>query len=245
MAGMGKRGMEGGPPGVEGKDEEAPKRRRGRPVGSKDRKPRVKRIVATPKATSKTSDEGTGVRKKPWKIILSADEAVEIYQKRPLGDTSAFTCSCRSKELSEQYVVNSKTIRDIWNRITWVKATHKYWTEEEELDYIQGQQAVAQVRMRIPSLSVPHAIRHLLHAPRALSLFAALFALPLAQWSFLLLQPICFFLLLQPICSFLLLQPIWEQVSEFSFPLPPAATRRRVAGHREQNGVTVAACRGL
>jgi hypothetical protein len=31
--------------------------------------------------------------------------------------------------------VNSKTIRDIWNRETWVRATRALWTEEEEEAY--------------------------------------------------------------------------------------------------------------
>jgi hypothetical protein len=31
--------------------------------------------------------------------------------------------------------VNSKTIRDIWNRETWVRATRALWTAEEEEAY--------------------------------------------------------------------------------------------------------------
>lgn len=149
MGGMDwKHWIQGSAQGEGFKDGQPPKRRRGRPVGSKDRKPRVKRVIPKSSKDSPTKEleESSGVRKKHWKIILSSEQAVDIYKKRPLGDTSALTCSRRSKELSEQYVVNSKTIRDIWNRTTWVKATHKYWTEEEELDYIQGQQTAIQVR---------------------------------------------------------------------------------------------------
>ena len=40
-----------------------------------------------------------------------------------------------SLEVASRCGVNSKTIRDIWNRETWVRATRSLWTEEEEEAY--------------------------------------------------------------------------------------------------------------
>lgn len=84
------------------------------------------------------ASEGEG-RRKPWKIILTADQAVEIYMKRSVGINLQLTSSCRSNEVAEQYGVNSKTIRDIWNRATWVKATRPAWSQHEEEEYVQNQ----------------------------------------------------------------------------------------------------------
>ena len=52
--------------------------------------------------------------------------------------TSTKMSNSRSREVAEQYGVNSKTIRDIWNRATWVKATRPSWTPEEEEEYLQS-----------------------------------------------------------------------------------------------------------
>ena len=40
-----------------------------------------------------------------------------IYKRRPVGDGGEASSSCRSNEVAEVYGVNSKTIRDIWNRV--------------------------------------------------------------------------------------------------------------------------------
>lgn len=73
------------------------KRRRGRPVGSKDRQPRVKRMFQHEPDEKEETKEGG--RRKPWKIILTAEQAVEIYLMRPLGDQAAATSSCKSNEV--------------------------------------------------------------------------------------------------------------------------------------------------
>jgi len=123
---------------------EASKRRRGRPPGSKDRQPRVKRMTTSPQPSEQGGDKGAAAsecegRRKRWKIILTAEQAVEIYKKRTIGNNFQSTSSCRSNEVAEQYGVNSKTIRDIWNRATWVKATRPSWTDHEEEEYVQNQ----------------------------------------------------------------------------------------------------------
>ena len=134
---------------VDDNGSEGGKRRRGRPVGSKDRQPRVKRMATSPhpsESGDKTTPSESEGRRKPWKIILTAEQAVEIYRKRTIGPNSHATSSCRSNEVAEQYGVNSKTIRDIWNRATWVKATRTAWTAEEEADYVQSQSQSATSR---------------------------------------------------------------------------------------------------
>ena len=142
---------------------DCPKGRRGRPIGAKDKHPRVPKR-GTSDVPPGPAQEGP---KKTWKIILTAQQAVEIYNKRTIGSNSR-DCSerapkisvcgkhtterahswddcsedekttSRSREVAEQYGVNSKTIRDIWNRATWVKATRSSWTPEEEEEYLQS-----------------------------------------------------------------------------------------------------------
>eukprot|EP00802_Teleaulax_amphioxeia_P010773 Tamp_10803.p1 GENE.Tamp_10803~~Tamp_10803.p1 ORF type:complete len:559 (+),score=61.57 Tamp_10803:142-1818(+) len=82
-------------------------------------------------------------RRKPWKIALTPDQAKHIYIQRP--QNSEFMCS-RSAALAEQYNVNPKTIRDIWNRTTWVKATQAAWTRTEFIEWKKMQQEIARVK---------------------------------------------------------------------------------------------------
>ena len=67
-------------------------------------------------------------RKKPWKKVLTQEQAREVYELRELQKTSTTIC----QELAKKYSVHSKTIRDIWNRASWVKATRPLWTHHEE-----------------------------------------------------------------------------------------------------------------
>jgi len=59
---------------------------------------------------------------------ISVHQAQEIFVQRPkIKELYGFG----SSQLGEKYMVNAKTIRDIWNRETWVKATKHLWTSEE------------------------------------------------------------------------------------------------------------------
>mmetsp|Transcript_18966 Transcript_18966/g.52188 ORF Transcript_18966/g.52188 Transcript_18966/m.52188 type:complete len:393 (-) Transcript_18966:6-1184(-) len=119
------------------------KRSRGRPRGSKDRKPRKKRRHTTEASASSQRGDGDGDaggarpvpgkkgRQKPWKIVLTGDDAREIYRSRATGKAAASACS----RLALRYSVHAKTIRDIWNRETWTKATRQHWTAEEAEDF--------------------------------------------------------------------------------------------------------------
>jgi len=81
--------------------------------------------------------QGEGQRKQT-KMMLTAEQAVEIYKHREIGPSgvgasarSASSAKSRSIQVAVQYGVNPKTIRDIWNRATWVKATRPSWTDAE------------------------------------------------------------------------------------------------------------------
>jgi len=67
--------------------------------------------------------QATCGHRKARTIVLSAQEAVHIYQSRPRLDSTVETSSFRSNDVAEHYGVNSKTIRDIWKQATWVKVT--------------------------------------------------------------------------------------------------------------------------
>eukprot|EP00960_Hanusia_phi_P055172 762900-Hanusia_phi.AAC.1 len=74
----------------------------------------------------------------PGKIVLTAETACEIYSMRPSrSDDSKGEARAKSHsaEIARKYGVTAKTIRDIWNRSTWSKATRKLWTEEETRIY--------------------------------------------------------------------------------------------------------------
>jgi hypothetical protein len=57
---------------------------------------------------------------------------MQIYESRPRSESEKCITSAasRSQQTAEKYNVNAKTIRDIWNRITWIKATRSLWTDE-------------------------------------------------------------------------------------------------------------------
>ena len=61
------------------------------------------------------------------RIILSESQAIEIYQLKPAAKNSTMhrheRCQSQSRIVAENYGVSPKTVRDIWNRKTWVFAT--------------------------------------------------------------------------------------------------------------------------
>jgi len=77
-------------------------------------------------------------RRKPWKIALTSEQAKEIYTQRP---QNAEFVGARSAAFAEQYSVNPKTIRDIWNRASWVKATQPAWTRAEFIEWRKQQES--------------------------------------------------------------------------------------------------------
>ena len=61
--------------------------------------------------------------------------------ERASADTKAARAGPSSLEVALRCGVNSKTIRDIWNRETWVRATRALWTPEEEEAYHEAQRS--------------------------------------------------------------------------------------------------------
>jgi len=67
-------------------------------------------------------DKGNQV---PFKVLLTQDQALEIYKVRPMDNSS--NAKPTSMDVAEQYGVSPKTVRDVWNRKTWVKVTKPLW----------------------------------------------------------------------------------------------------------------------
>ncbi len=71
------------------------------------------------------------------KCILTADQAREIYRLKFLASTSVSSPDLVGQEISNsvllaaRYGVSSKTIRDIWNRKTWINATTELCNQEQ------------------------------------------------------------------------------------------------------------------
>mmetsp|Transcript_49169 Transcript_49169/g.76713 ORF Transcript_49169/g.76713 Transcript_49169/m.76713 type:complete len:500 (-) Transcript_49169:97-1596(-) len=81
------------------------------------------------------SELGMPVKKRLRSQTLDAAEAIEIYLLRPSEVPPDSPSVNRASQLAQKYHVASNTIRDIWNRRSWVKSTRPYWTEKEEQEY--------------------------------------------------------------------------------------------------------------
>jgi hypothetical protein len=76
--------------------------------------------------------------------VLSDKQAIEIYRcKLRLRTPDSFKSSLQSVEarskgqsaqIASRFGVSPKTIRDIWNRRTWVHTTEHMWCEEEDAE---------------------------------------------------------------------------------------------------------------
>ena len=76
------------------------------------------------------------------KIILTAEQAVEIYKSKPSASSltgiskTHRTRTSPSRTLAAEYGVSSKTIRDIWNRKTWGASTLHVFERQEKSEQI-------------------------------------------------------------------------------------------------------------
>ena len=91
----------------------------------------VSRGGSEPCASSDSSDSGDK-KCRAWKIMLTAEHAVEIYKQMP---QDSLHITNKSVVMGKQYGVSAKTIRDIWKRETWVKATRHVWSDADEQSY--------------------------------------------------------------------------------------------------------------
>mmetsp|Transcript_53973 Transcript_53973/g.110140 ORF Transcript_53973/g.110140 Transcript_53973/m.110140 type:complete len:566 (-) Transcript_53973:157-1854(-) len=90
-------------------------------------------VAKPPNKDAKKSNGGV-----PSGAVLTEKDVIEIFLQRPLravdpNGLNTFLADSAAKPilLAQQYNVASKTIRDIWNRNTWVKLTRSYWNAEE------------------------------------------------------------------------------------------------------------------
>ncbi|EKX34999.1 hypothetical protein GUITHDRAFT_118838 [Guillardia theta CCMP2712] len=63
--------------------------------------------------------------------VLTADLAYKIYREKPPPPFDKLSLSRRSAEVALQYGTSPKTVRDVWSRRTWTRATTALWTAEE------------------------------------------------------------------------------------------------------------------
>ena len=72
------------------------------------------------------------------RIVLTGRQAAEIFRLKSVVEKNQRIdrrAVSRSRLVAEQYGVSPKTVRDIWNRKTWVFATmHIFLTENCTLD---------------------------------------------------------------------------------------------------------------
>ena len=109
-----------------------------------------------PCGSSDGSDSGDK-KIRAWKIMLTAQQAVQIYQNLP-ADTLHITS--KSVVVGKQFGVSAKTIRDIWKRETWVKATRGVWSRADEHNY--QEQEAQKVRASAAPSAPPGSVASLL-----------------------------------------------------------------------------------
>mmetsp|Transcript_38222 Transcript_38222/g.93027 ORF Transcript_38222/g.93027 Transcript_38222/m.93027 type:complete len:644 (-) Transcript_38222:257-2188(-) len=95
----------------------------------------------TPMQAMTVPSDPTGAGKHPFVVILSKQQATDIYMMRsPDTTTDEFKdVAGKSSMVAEMYRVSPKTIRDIWNRKTWTQVTRASWSAEEAEEHAQEQ----------------------------------------------------------------------------------------------------------
>ncbi|EKX44122.1 hypothetical protein GUITHDRAFT_153064 [Guillardia theta CCMP2712] len=77
---------------------------------------------------------GGDSRQKDKRAVISEEIAVEIFAKRKISFSSKQK-SAHSSLVAAQHGVSPKSVRDVWDRRTWVKATMPLWTPAEVEQY--------------------------------------------------------------------------------------------------------------
>lgn len=82
------------------------------------------------------------------KIVLTSAQAKDIFAIRPSMDSpdaraarGRISESARSRAVGARYGISAKTVRDIWNRVTWTAATEPLWTDQEVRCHIAARAA--------------------------------------------------------------------------------------------------------
>ncbi len=71
-------------------------------------------------------------------VCLTTDRPTQIYEARPAANEDGCSVcgqseSARSTEVAERFGISAKTVRDIWNRLTWIDATQTLWNDKVPL----------------------------------------------------------------------------------------------------------------
>ena len=69
---------------------------------------------------------------------MSRNPRAQIFSIRPSMDPGSprraargrISESARSRAVGARYGISAKTVRDIWNRVTWTAATEPLWTDQ-------------------------------------------------------------------------------------------------------------------
>eukprot|EP00291_Cryptomonas_curvata_P018751 CAMPEP_0172166124 /NCGR_PEP_ID=MMETSP1050-20130122/8803_1 /TAXON_ID=233186 /ORGANISM="Cryptomonas curvata, Strain CCAP979/52" /LENGTH=340 /DNA_ID=CAMNT_0012836691 /DNA_START=33 /DNA_END=1050 /DNA_ORIENTATION=+ len=86
------------------------------------------------------------------KIVLTSEKACEIYSFKADADGSSGSnesIAVRSQHIAARYEVDAKTVRDIWNRKTWVHKTKALWTPQVQPPEREEEVGAARDRGRI------------------------------------------------------------------------------------------------
>ncbi|EKX44120.1 hypothetical protein GUITHDRAFT_109903 [Guillardia theta CCMP2712] len=78
------------------------------------------------------AEETEKAENKDKRAVISEEIAVEIFAKRKMNTKFKTADSCL---VANEYGVSSKSVRDVWDRRTWVKATMPLWTPAEVEQY--------------------------------------------------------------------------------------------------------------
>lgn len=92
--------------------------------------------VESPESWGEKECSGGDPRRKSWSVSLDEALAIQIYASRPRNAGSKYGSMAEAVRLGERHGVSPKTIRDIWNRKSWVKVTRAYWTPAETSAYV-------------------------------------------------------------------------------------------------------------
>ena len=80
------------------------------------------------------------------RVILTEQQAVEICKMKPAVPVTGnlLRGESRSRIIAEQFGVSPKTVRDIWNRKTWVSATmHLFEAKPLEVTAVVSSRAMS------------------------------------------------------------------------------------------------------
>ena len=86
------------------------------------------------------------------RIILTQLQAAEIYEMKPAVSSRIAhqRSASQSRMVAERYGVSSKTVRDIWNKKTWIFATmHLQNKTADDMNFVtkcSGQSGISEVR---------------------------------------------------------------------------------------------------